>query len=43
MQEKNFRRKNMKKDFKMRTGLIVGEDGLDKLKNANVIVFGVKL
>ena len=31
----------MKKDFKMRTGLIVGEDGLDKLKNANVIVFGV--
>lgn len=31
----------MKKDFKMRTGLIVGEDGLDKLQNANVIVFGV--
>ena len=31
----------MKKDFKMRTGLIIGQDGLDKLKNSNVIVFGV--
>ena len=31
----------MKKDFKMRTGLIVGQEGLDKLKDANVIVFGV--
>ncbi|MGM9532639.1 tRNA threonylcarbamoyladenosine dehydratase [Intestinibacter sp.] len=31
----------MEKDFKMRTGLIVGQEGLDKLKNANVIVFGV--
>ena len=25
----------------MRTGLIVGQEGLDKLKDANVIVFGV--
>lgn len=31
----------MKKDFKMRTGLIIGQDGLDKLKDSNVIVFGV--
>ncbi|MGM9534907.1 MAG: ThiF family adenylyltransferase [Intestinibacter sp.] len=31
----------MEKNFKMRTGLIVGQEGLDKLKNANVIVFGV--
>lgn len=31
----------MEKDFKMRTGLIIGQDGLDKLKNSNVIVFGV--
>lgn len=31
----------MKKDFKMRTGLIIGEDGLEKLNKSNVIVFGV--
>lgn len=31
----------MQKDFKMRTGLIVGQEGLDKLEKANVIVFGV--
>lgn len=31
----------MDKNFKMRTGLIIGNDGLDKLKQANVIVFGV--
>ena len=31
----------MQKDFKMRTGLIIGQEGLDKLNKANVIVFGV--
>ena len=31
----------MKQDFKMRTGRMVGQEGLDKLKDANVIVFGV--
>ena len=31
----------MKKDFKMRTGLIIGQEGLDKLQNSNVIIFGV--
>ncbi|MGL4797647.1 MAG: tRNA threonylcarbamoyladenosine dehydratase [Paraclostridium sp.] len=31
----------MEKNFKTRTGLIVGNEGLDKLKNSNVIVFGV--
>ena len=31
----------MDKNFKMRTGLIIGNEGLDKLKQANVIVFGV--
>ena len=31
----------MEKDFKMRTGLIIGQEGIDKLKNSNVIVFGV--
>ncbi|MGL5692596.1 MAG: tRNA threonylcarbamoyladenosine dehydratase [Peptostreptococcaceae bacterium] len=31
----------MKKDFKMRTSLIVGEDGIEKLNKSNVIVFGV--
>lgn len=31
----------MQKDFKMRTGLIVGQEGLDKLEKANIIVFGV--
>ena len=29
------------KDFTMRTGLIVGDEGINKLKNSNVIVFGV--
>lgn len=31
----------MEKDFKMRTGLIIGQEGLDKLQNSNVIIFGV--
>ena len=31
----------MQRDFKMRTGLIIGEEGLDKLNRSNVIVFGV--
>ncbi len=31
----------MEKNFKTRTGLIIGNEGLDKLKNSNVIVFGV--
>lgn len=31
----------MDKNFKTRTGLIVGNDGLEKLQNSNVIVFGV--
>ncbi len=31
----------MEKNFKMRTQLIVGEEGIEKLKSANVIVFGV--
>lgn len=31
----------MEKDFKMRTGLIIGQEGLDKLQKSNVIIFGV--
>lgn len=31
----------MEKNFTTRTGLIIGDEGLDKLKNSNVIVFGV--
>ena len=31
----------MEKNFTTRTGLIIGEDGIEKLKNSNVIVFGV--
>lgn len=31
----------MEKNFTTRTGLIIGEDGVEKLKNSNVIVFGV--
>lgn len=31
----------MQKDFTTRTSLIIGEEGLNKLKNSNVIVFGV--
>lgn len=31
----------MEKNFKTRTGLIIGDEGLEKLKNSNVIVFGV--
>ncbi len=31
----------MQKDFTTRTSLIIGEEGLDKLRNSNVIVFGV--
>ena len=31
----------MQKDFTMRTSLLVGEDGIEKLKNSNVIIFGV--
>lgn len=31
----------MQKYFTTRTSLIIGEEGLDKLKNSNVIVFGV--
>lgn len=31
----------MEKNFTTRTGLIIGEDGVEKLKGKNVIVFGV--
>ena len=31
----------MEKNFTMRTSLIIGEDGIEKLKNSKVIVFGV--
>ncbi|MGL4914199.1 MAG: tRNA threonylcarbamoyladenosine dehydratase [Romboutsia sp.] len=31
----------MEKNFTTRTGLIIGEEGVEKLKNKNVIVFGV--
>ena len=31
----------MEKNFTMRTGLIIGDEGIDKLKKSNVIVFGV--
>ncbi len=31
----------MEKNFTTRTGLIIGQEGVDKLKNSNVIVFGV--
>ena len=31
----------MEKSFRTRTGLIIGEDGLEKLKNSKVAVFGV--
>lgn len=31
----------MEKNFKTRTSLIIGQEGLEKLKNSNVIVFGV--
>jgi len=31
----------MKNNFKTRTSLIVGEEGIEKLKNSNVIIFGV--
>ena len=31
----------MEKNFTTRTSLIIGEDGIEKLKNSNVIVFGV--
>jgi len=31
----------MENNFKMRTGLIIGKDGLEKLKNSKVAVFGV--
>ena len=31
----------MEKNFTTRTGLIIGEDGIEILKNSNVIVFGV--
>lgn len=31
----------MEKNFTTRTGLIIGQDGIEKLKNSNVIVFGV--
>ena len=31
----------MQKDFTTRTSLIIGEEGLDKLRNSSVIVFGV--
>lgn len=29
------------KDWRMRTGLVIGDEGLEKLKNAKVIIFGV--
>ncbi len=31
----------MEKNFTTRTGLIIGDEGIEKLKNSNVIVFGV--
>ena len=31
----------MDKNFKTRTGLIIGNEGIEKLQNSNVIVFGV--
>ncbi|RGX08959.1 tRNA threonylcarbamoyladenosine dehydratase [Paraclostridium sordellii] len=31
----------MEKNFKTRTSLIIGQEGLEKLKNSNVIIFGV--
>ena len=31
----------MEKNFTTRTGLIIGQEGIEKLKNSNVIVFGV--
>ena len=31
----------MDKDFTTRTSLIVGDSGVEKLKNSSVIVFGV--
>ncbi|MEG2789597.1 MAG: tRNA threonylcarbamoyladenosine dehydratase [Romboutsia sp.] len=31
----------MEKNFSTRTGLIIGDEGLEKLKNSNVIIFGV--
>lgn len=31
----------MEKNFTTRTGLIIGDEGINKLKNSNVIVFGV--
>ncbi|MEF9990757.1 MAG: tRNA threonylcarbamoyladenosine dehydratase [Romboutsia sp.] len=31
----------MEKEFTTRTGLIIGQDGVDKLKDKNIIVFGV--
>ena len=31
----------MEKNFTTRTSLIIGDEGLNKLKNSNVIVFGV--
>lgn len=31
----------MKKNFTTRTGLIIGQEGIEKLRNSNVIVFGV--
>lgn len=31
----------MNKNFKTRTGLIIGNEGIEKLQNSNVIVFGV--
>ena len=31
----------MEKNFTTRTSLIIGDEGVDKLKNCNVIVFGV--
>lgn len=31
----------MEKSFKTRTGLIIGDEGLNKLKESNVIIFGV--
>lgn len=29
------------KDWRMRTGLVIGDEGLEKLKNSKVIIFGV--
>ena len=31
----------MEKNFTTRTSLIIGDEGVDKLKNSSVIVFGV--